>query len=143
MVESLDKLYPEFSSYSFALNSPVQFKDIGGEGVNGGFSVTNQSVEPIVIVGTSYTVISQTWDDTESEGSSTKITLQPSQRFKATVVEVKDKNNKVIGKKFTGYVEQYADFVNGNLVNRDVKDIKTVNSDANVWDVDYIEIQPD
>lgn len=50
-IDPVFEKYPWQSSYIFANNRPIQFIDYEGLGVNGGFSVVNQSSQPIHITG--------------------------------------------------------------------------------------------
>jgi RHS repeat-associated protein len=139
--DPLIKLYPEISPYAFCNNNPIMYKEVGGRGFNGGFSIINQSTSPIVVVGTSKTIITNSnGTTTESESPSSRVILQPGQRLEAYYSETKDKNGNVTGK-FTSRVVQFADLKEGKLVDR-VKPT-TVVADANSWDVDYIEVQKD
>jgi RHS repeat-associated protein len=139
--DPLFKLYPEISPYAFCNNNPIMYKEVEGRGFNGGFSITNQSTSPIVVVGTSKTIITNAnGTKTESESPSSKVTLKPGQRLEAYYSETKDKDGNVTGK-FTSRVVQFADLKDGKLVDRAKP--TTIVADANAWDVDYIEVQKD
>jgi len=133
--DPLFKIYPEFSPYSFALNSPIQFKDEDGEGVNGGFSVENQSTEPIKLIGSGQVITSTFNNKGEVTGMNIKngddlpITLNPGDRFEAVknVTITTDPNTGVKTKTVT---------LQGKIIRKDGT-VKT----TDVFDIDAIDIQ--
>lgn len=140
-IDPLAALYPEISPYAFCANSPIQYKEEDGKGFNGGFSITNQSTSPVVVVGTSQTIItnSQGQRQTPVESGLTQITLQPGQRLEAYYARVTNADGSVT-EKYTSRVVQFATLQKGVLV-PDGKET-VVMADADSWDVDYIKVQP-
>ena len=134
-IDPLFKIYPEFSPYSFALNSPIQFKDIDGEGVNGGFSVENQSTEPIKLIGSGQVITFTINNQNEVTGVSVSpeigddVTLNPGDRFEAVREPsvTTDPNTGVTTRTVT---------LRGRIIRKD----GTIES-TDVFDVDAIDIQ--
>lgn len=125
--DPLFKIYPEFSPYSFCANNPIMYKEVDGRGFNGGFSVSNQSSEPIVVVGTSKTIITDVnGKKTESESPPSRVTLQPGQRLEVYYQETKNSD----GTKSEKYTARVLN-----------SDGTVANNDVDAWDVDYIEVQ--
>lgn len=51
VLDPLVEKYHAFSPYNFVVNTPLKHVDLDGRGINGGFSVTNNSNQTITIRG--------------------------------------------------------------------------------------------
>jgi FtsP/CotA-like multicopper oxidase with cupredoxin domain len=127
--DPLFKIYPEISPYAYCANNPIRYKEDDGRGFNGGFSVENQSSKPIVVVGTSKTIVTDAnGNKVENESPTTEVTLQPGERLEVYYTKTEDKNGNII--------EKYT----AKVVGSDGKIVKG-KEDVNAWDVDYIMVQ--
>ncbi len=128
VMDELSEKYHSFSCYNFVVNNPMKYIDPDGRGVNGGFSVTNNSNQPIVIIGSSLKTVDKgiLYNETYEEGPDTKITLNPGQKFEATYL--KTEKDGVTTEEF-----------NGRIV--DAKTNKEVDKNVGIYDVDFIKIQ--
>jgi len=139
---SLDKfsnIYPELSPYSFCYENPILYHEIKGFGFNGGFSVENNSKQPIQLLGTGAivtTTIINTAQGTVTgftveENSKSIITLEAGERFIAKTKEISKSNSNGIAIYETVYYGEIQKKVDGKWVK--VKDV-------NVFDVDGLNL---
>ena len=128
-IDPIFEKYPWQSSYIFANNRPIQFIDYEGLGVNGGFSVINQSSQPIHITGSGAIgkLISQSEKPTEpniwrnQETEHVDIWLNPGDKLEPIKTNNEDGTVSYQAKwtKYTGEIEI-----------------------INLWDVDFIDLDP-
>ena len=147
VIDPLVEKYHAFSPYNFVVNNPMKYVDPDGRGINGGFSVENQSTSTIKVWGSAATEQKNFYDyDYEEraptllvEGEQTPLEIEPGQRFEAKVINVGVGDDGRIEHKFTGQLVQFAELIDGKLVELDKPVV--VKEDVNIWDVDYIEVQ--
>lgn len=142
-VDPLFQIYPEFSPYGFSGNSPIMYRDIGGEGFNGGFSIENQSSEPIIVYGTAATAYMSANGNTIDlieDFSSRGLTLDPGQRLETYVVK-KTNSDGSYELSYESRVVQFAtfDYQSGTLETMEEEII--LNDGLKLWDIDFIQVQ--
>jgi len=140
------------SPYSFAGNSPILYVDYLELDINGGFSVENNSQQPVILVGngeiTTKTitmtpqgpVVSYSFKpiNTDKNGNllNTYVVLEPNQKF---VVTVEESSSVIIGgngSQVTIVEYRYS----GKII--DMNDGTVVEEDVNIYDVDGIDLLP-
>ncbi|MBK9354132.1 MAG: RHS repeat-associated core domain-containing protein [Bacteroidetes bacterium] len=127
VMDELSEKYHSYSPYNFVLNNPLRYVDPDGKGVNGGFSVTNNSNQETTLIGNNLTTTDKgiLKSEQDKKGPNKLVVLQPWQKFIATYSsEVVDGVT----------IEKY----DGNIV--DSKTGKTINKNVGIYDVDYIKI---
>ncbi len=141
-IDPLFFIYPDISPFAYCNNNPIMYKEVDGEGFNGGFSIENQSTAPIIVVGNSRVILT----DANGKGigkpvepSSGRLVLEPGQRLEAYHFITTDSDGNTV-EKYTARVVRFAELKDGKLVNLEKEQI--VIADADAWDVDYIEVQP-
>ncbi len=135
--------YYDLSPYCYVANNPIQFIDIEGEGINGGFSVENRSSESITIECNSYTVVEREGlnNDYNYVGRDMSRSLAPGQRFETKVVRTKNDDGSV-SVKYTGQIVQFAKLNEDGRLEYLEKE-QLVLKDAGIFDVDDIRIEND
>ncbi|MFZ1610192.1 MAG: RHS repeat-associated core domain-containing protein [Chitinophagales bacterium] len=152
---SLDPLYMKSiwrSPYSFAANSPIIYMDLGGLDINGGFSVVNNSQQPVILVGNgerttktiTYTpfgpIVTYSFQPLNSDNNgnllNTFVVLEPNQMFVTTVTKESEYTTSYGGVSITIIEYKYA----GAII--DMSD-GTLIAEVNIFDVDGIDLTPD
>ena len=140
------------SPYSFAANCPILYMDQLGMDINGGFSVENNSQQPVIIVGngeiTTQTRIITPWGTSTGyqfeplvkgrDGGllNTYVVLEPNQKF-VTTVEVIDETT-VTSMGVTVVTNKYR--YSGKII--DMSDGSIVQDDVKMFDIDGIDLLP-
>ena len=128
-IDPLFYVYPEISPYVYCNNNPIKYKEVNGNGFNGGFSIENQSSKPVVVKGTSKVIITDiNGNKISKESAYSTVTIEPGERLE--VYYTKIEKSGVIIEKYTARVVNISD---GKVVKG--------KEDINAWDVDYIKVQ--